>query len=183
MRVLWLTQAQLPAVTGESSMIFGGWHEGLRSALEEFEPEVELGIVSLGAVRHKPLRVGNATYFSLHQPHGGGRARRAARAWWGNGIVPRRTIREAAAVGGRFRPDIVHIHGTEHFLGLAALQLQLPSVATLQGIASVYERFVLDGFSCPEVVRSMFARNSSGAPAWCMDMPTCGIEQRWSPRS
>ena len=58
-RVLWLTQSQLPAATGQSSMIFGGWHEGLRSALEEYEPDVELGVVSLGAVRMD--RLGPAT--------------------------------------------------------------------------------------------------------------------------
>ena len=159
MRVLWLTQSQLPAATGQSSMIFGGWHEGLRSALEEFEPELELGIVSLGAVRHEPLQVANASYFSLPMPQGGGRARRAARAWWSNTVVPRAVVSEAAAAGRGFRPDIVHVHGTEHFLGLAALQMPYPAVATLQGIASVYERFVLDGFSCPEVARSVFTRD------------------------
>ncbi len=159
MRVLWLTQSQLPAATGQSSMIFGGWHEGLRSALEEFEPELELGIVSLGPVEHEPLHVGNATYFSLRVPYGGGRARRAARAWMESGVAPRGPVEEAAAIGRSFRPDLVHVHGTEHYLGLAALQLPFPTVATLQGIASVYERFVLDGFTCPEVARSVFTRD------------------------
>ena len=159
MRVLWLTQTQLPAATGESSMIFGGWHEGLRSALEEYEQDVELGIVSWGSVQHEPFQRGNATYFSLHVPPSSGRVRRAARAWWMTEAVPLDAVEEAAALARRFHPDIVHVHGTEHFLGLAALQLPFPSAATLQGIASVYERFVLDGFSCSEVARSVLTRD------------------------
>jgi glycosyltransferase involved in cell wall biosynthesis len=140
-------------------MIFGGWHEGLRSALEEFEPDVELGVVSLGPVMHEPSRAGNATYYSLHEPRGGGRSRRAARAWWESAALPRGVVREAAEIGRRFKPELVHIHGTEHYLGLAALQVPAPAVATLQGIANVYDRFVLDGFTCSEVIRSVFTRD------------------------
>jgi glycosyltransferase involved in cell wall biosynthesis len=158
-RVLWLTQSQLPAATGEPAMIFGGWHEGLRSALEDFEPDVELGIISWGSVVHEPFRRGNATYFSLGVPPANGRVRRAARAWRTITTVPLDAVEEAVAIARRFRPDIVHIHGTEHFLGLAALRLPFPSVATLQGIASVYERFVLDGSSCVEVARSVATRD------------------------
>jgi glycosyltransferase involved in cell wall biosynthesis len=159
MRVLWLTQSQLPAATGQASMVFGGWHEGLRSALEEHEPDIELGIVSLGAILHEPRRAGNATYYSLHYARGGGRARRAARTWWHSFMLPRGVVDEAAEIGRRFAPDLVHVHGTEHYLGLAALQVEAPAVATLQGIANVYDRFVLDGFTCPEVIRSIFTRD------------------------
>jgi glycosyltransferase involved in cell wall biosynthesis len=158
MRVLWLTQTQLPAATREPSMIFGGWHEGLRSALEEYEPSMELGIVSWGPVQHEPFQRGNATYFSLHAPPANSRVRRVTQAWRMSAASPR-AIEEAAAIARRFRPDIVHIHGTEHFLGLAALRLPFPAVATLQGIATAYERFVLDGFSWSEVIRCVATRD------------------------
>jgi glycosyltransferase involved in cell wall biosynthesis len=159
MRVLWLTHLQLPAATGASSMVFGGWLEGLRSALEEYEPDLELAVVSLGAVRHEPFSQGNTTYFSLPSPPSDTRLQRAMRGWLPGSEVSPEAVHEAAAIARRFAPDLVHVHGTEHFLGLAALQLATPAVATLQGIASVYERFVLDGFSFPEVLRSVATRD------------------------
>ena len=174
MRVLWLTQHQLPAATGQSAMIFGGWLEGLRSALEEYEPGIELGIISSGARRHAPFERGNATYFSLFDPPARGRIGRAARAWREAAASSLETVEEAAAIASRFRPDIVHIHGTEHSLGLAALRLPFASVATLQGIATVYERFVLDGFSCVDVARSVVTRDFVRGTSPLHALLTCG---------
>ena len=157
MRVLWLTRAQLPAVTSASSMINEGWQEGLRRALEQYEPEVELGIVSQGPVVHEAFKSGNATYFSL--PASGPKTRlgRIAKAWQAN-VVSSEAVNRAVETGRRFRPDIVHLHGTEHFLGLAALQLQPPCVATLQGIPTVLERFMLDAIPLSEIARSIATR-------------------------
>ena len=49
--------------------------------------------------------------------------------------------------------------GRSTFWGSRPCSCTVPAVATLQGIANVYERFVLDGFSCPEVVRSVLTRD------------------------
>jgi glycosyltransferase involved in cell wall biosynthesis len=154
MRVLWLAPAQLPAVTGTASMAFGGWLEGLRSALERYEPDVELGVVSRGWITHEPLRSGNATYFSL--PASGPRTRlgRAVSAWQNN-VVSSEGVHRAVEIARHFRPDIVHLHGTEHYLGLAALQLETPCVATLQGIATVCESFMRDALPWSEIARSV----------------------------
>jgi len=158
MRVLWLTQLQLPAATGDSSMLLGGWLEGLRAALEHYEKDVELGIVSSGGVRHRPFESGNATYYSLGEPSADTRIQRIARGWRATAAVPRGPVEEAVAVARRFAPDIVHIHGTEHFLGLAASHLRAPCVATLQGIATVCERFMFDAWPLSEIGRSVFTR-------------------------
>jgi glycosyltransferase involved in cell wall biosynthesis len=159
MRVLWLTHMQLPATTGSSGMIFGGWLEGLRSALEEYVPDLELGIASLGSVDHRPFTQGNATYFALPMPAAEGRIGRALQAWRMSSVLQPRLVEEAVSIAGRFNPDLIHVHGTEHFLGLAALETPKPAVATLQGIASVYERFVLDGYTFGEVAGSVATRD------------------------
>jgi glycosyltransferase involved in cell wall biosynthesis len=159
MRVLWLTQMQLPAATGDSSMTLGGWHEGLRLALEQYEPDIELGVVSTGLAQHEPFRRGNATYYSLRAaPAPAGRIGRAADAWRGTVAIPLAAVDEAAAIARQFRPDVVHLHGTEHFLGLATMQLRAPCVATLQGVASVYERFMFDGLPFTGVLRTVASR-------------------------
>jgi glycosyltransferase involved in cell wall biosynthesis len=150
---------QLPAATGDSGMIFGGWLEGLRSALEEYVPDVELGIASLGSVDHAPFEQGNATYFALPMPPAEGRLGRALQAWRMSSVLQPQLVEEAVSIAGRFGPDVVHVHGTEHFLGLAALGTPTPAVATLQGIANVYQRFVLDGYTFGEVVGSVATRD------------------------
>jgi hypothetical protein len=47
MRVLWFTGVQLPALTGQG-LTRAGWQEGLRKALETYQPQVELGIAAFG---------------------------------------------------------------------------------------------------------------------------------------
>lgn len=158
MRVLWLTQLQLPAATGDTTMALGGWHEGLRMALEEYEPGVELGIVSTGPVRHEPFRRGNATYFSLPSPRVDSRVQRLTAGWRGTTAIPSDAIEEAVSIARRFDPDVIHLHGTEHFLGLAALRLRAPCVATLQGIATICERYMLDTLPVSELGRSVATR-------------------------
>jgi glycosyltransferase involved in cell wall biosynthesis len=158
MRVLWLTQMQLPAVTGDASMMLGGWHEGLRLALEEHEPGIELSVVSAGPTAHEPFHAGNATYYSLPSPRPRGRAGRAASAWTGAVTIPHEEIDAAARIGQELTPDLVHLHGTEHFLGLAAQRIDAPCVATLQGIATVYERFMFDALPLGGLARTVLTR-------------------------
>lgn len=123
-------------------MIRCGWLEGQRAALEEFAPDLELGIASWGYVPHGPMIRGNSTYFSLvgHRPQG---RLASLRANWRHQSVPEEALDEAVSIARRFAPDLVHVHGTENSLGLAGLRLPQPCVATLQGLASVYQHFVL----------------------------------------
>lgn len=157
MRVLWLTHAQLPAVTGQSAMAGGGWLEGLRSALELFEPQVELGIASPSSRPQAPMQHGNATYFALG-PWDRSRCHGATQTW-GMGSSHAETISGVQDVIRRFRPDLVHVHGTEHALGFAAIHSGIPSVATLQGLATVYQLFTLDGAPLSQIVRSAATRS------------------------
>ena len=60
MRVLWFTGVQLPAVTGEG-LNRAGWQEGLRKALEDYAPEIEIVIASFGSEAYAPFTAGNAT--------------------------------------------------------------------------------------------------------------------------
>ena len=157
MRVLWLTPAQLPAVAGESPMVGGGWLEGLRDALERFEPGIELGVASRGPALRRPLKRGNATYFAVG-PWGRSQWQSMADAWRLSS-VQQETIADALRVIESFRPDLIHVHGTEHELGFAALRAGLPAVATLQGLATVCEHFMFDAVTLPEVVRNTATRS------------------------
>ncbi len=157
MKVMWLTQLPLPAASGAPAMTAAGWLEGLRWGLEHYEPEVELGICSWGPSVHETFSKGNATYFSLqaHRPHT--RIDRIAEAWKLH-LIPPEAVDDAERVIRSFRPDILHVHGTEHPLGLAALHGTCPAVATLQGIVNAIQPLALGHVPRSEVARGMATR-------------------------
>jgi glycosyltransferase involved in cell wall biosynthesis len=156
MRVLWFADAQLPEITGAPTT-GGGWVEGLRRALEGFAPEVELGIASPGGVVHDPFSAGNATYFHVAHPAAGGRVA-GVRHRWRHNPVPDGAVAGCVAIAHAYAPDIVHIHGAEHYFGLATTHLDAPVVVSLQGIATVYQRFSLTGLRWPDVLREVPTR-------------------------
>jgi len=171
MRVLWLTSVQLVAATGETSMSGCGWLEGLRASLERHAPDVELTIVSWGAIAHKPMQAGNATYYSLAPKEPGGRVYRA-RERWRHQFIPESAIVQAAGLVRDLSPDIVHVHGTEHPLGLASLRCGHPTVASLQGIASVCDRAMLKWVPPTEVLRDTATRRFVRGDGYLHDAAT-----------
>ena len=153
MRVLWFADVQLPAVTGESRG-GGGWVEGLRSALERFAPDVELGIASPGPVAHEPFRRGNATYFHLAQPPARGRVAAVVTRWRHDPVVGD-AVERLVEITDAYEPDVIHIHGAEHHFGLVIPFVQAPAVISLQGVATVLQRYVLSGLHPSEMLREL----------------------------
>lgn len=180
MRVLWLTPVQLPLAAGEDSMLAGGWLEGLRLALEKHAPGLELGIASWGPVRHLPFAGGNATYFSLARDRTLNRVGRAVAAWQ-HDAIPREAVLKAVEVARSFAPDLIHVHGVEHPLGLAALGMPQPRIATLQGWASVCRRVMLRSVPVPELVRDTatrrFLRGEGFAHAYLQMARSAAVER------
>jgi glycosyltransferase involved in cell wall biosynthesis len=151
LRVLWLTPAQFPPVTGDASMRGGGWMEGWRWALEAHRPEVELGILGYGSVQHEPITVGNATFFSFKQ-RARSRYRQLVGRWSHHtpiGEDHRRTVDDVLTA---FRPDIVHVHGSESGLGSLFAASGAPVLISLQGFATIAQRFMFSGLSWTDVV-------------------------------
>lgn len=157
MRVLWFADVQLPKVTGVPQG-GGGWVEGLRRALEQFAPEVELAIVAPGSVAHRHFSAGNATYFHVPYECNEGRAARVLGRWRHN-PVPAGAVARCVDIARAFAPEVVHVHGAEHYFGLAIPLLRVPAVISLQGIASVYERYSLSGLEWQEVLRDVPTRS------------------------
>ena len=149
MKVLWLTPTQLPAVRGLPPTGLG-WIEGLRRALEVFQPQVELTIVSWGPAQHEPFRAGNAEYRSIGHPDEGGRSRSLARRWR-HSVVPDGAIDDCARIVLATRPDLIHVHGSESFLGLTLPRVAPPGVISLQGIASAYRSHWFDGLTARDL--------------------------------
>lgn len=156
MRVLWLTPIQLPAAKG-SSATTGGWLEGLRQALQEHEPDVQLTIASLGAVPHPAFRQGNAEYLWVPVEQPTSRVGRLS-ARWRAPRVPQGAVDECRRVIADAQPDLVHVHGTDNFLGLALEGSRVPAVVSLQGIMQACARYVGSGLGPADWLRASATR-------------------------
>ena len=157
MRVLWLTPVQLPAAKGRAAT-GGGWIEELRRALELHEPEVELTIASWGNVHHQPFRVGDTEYrhIASDQPQGKvGRLRRG----WAVAQAPDRVVAECRETITEMAPDLVHVHGSESFLGLALANTDVPAVLSLQGMVHAIWRVAPSGLGAVDLLRLVATRD------------------------
>lgn len=78
-----------------------------------------------------------------------------------------------------FHPDIIHVHGTEHPLGLLAGQTGawLPYVVSIQGLVSVCIRYLYAGLNYKELLRYRTIRE------WVRWSGMLCAPFRWKPRS
>jgi glycosyltransferase involved in cell wall biosynthesis len=107
--------------------------EGLRRALEAYEPEVELTVASWGAAGYEPFVRGNARYVSIAADKPRGKTREVLRRWEASETPPG-AVRDCQRIITEQRPDLIHVHGSESFLGLALQGVRIPSVISLQGV-------------------------------------------------
>jgi glycosyltransferase involved in cell wall biosynthesis len=157
-KVLWLTPVQLPAAKGRDATS-GGWMEGLRSALEAHEPDIELTIASWGSVRHEPFRAGNAEYLSIAAGEPEGRIAQVG-ARWRPPAAPQGAVQDCSRIIARSKPDLIHVHGTESFLGLALAGAGVPAVISLQGVMHAYLRHATTGLGPADWLRLSATRQA-----------------------
>lgn len=141
MKVLWITNIIFPAVCEEiklPSPVTGGWMYSSAKSI------IELGNIRLGVATTysgnelKSFRINGIDYYLI--PKGDRKKLYSKRIedYW----------KETNEI---FRPDIVHIHGSEHSHGLAYVNAcgSENVVVSIQGMVSVYERYYYG--SIPEI--------------------------------
>ena len=150
MRVLWFTGVQLPALSGQG-LTRAGWQEGLRAALETYQPQVELGVAAFGPQARQPLVQGNATYFTLPRPPARGRVARVWNAWQHRSYTAAEFDRCLELVQS-FKPDLVHFHGSENFFGLISTDIAVPSLLSIQAVINGLHPFLLADLSWKDIL-------------------------------
>jgi len=145
MKILWCVNILLPAVAqaiGAPQTPFGGWMVSLSSALAKTDG-IKLAVAALySGSELKKLEVSNITYYLIPggtkamSERGGDRLK----GFW----------REVA---NAFQPDLLHLHGTEYAHGLALLEAcpDIPSVASIQGLLGVIEKYYYAGMEFSDV--------------------------------
>lgn len=180
MRILWFTGVQLPALTGQG-LTRAGWQEGLRKALETYEPEIELGIAAPGPERRDPFTQANTTYFTLPGNAPRGRWGRLRKAWQHASYSPS-DYKQCLEMVANFKPDLVHFHGSENFFGLISEHLATPSLLSIQAIVNGYFPFFFSDLGWREIVKELatpsFLRGEGPLHKWLTWRKYLKIEQR-----
>ena len=159
MRVLWFTGVQLPAVTGEG-LNRAGWQEGLRQALEIYEPEIELVIASFGSEEYSPFTKGNASYHNIYRkPQATDRWARMIRNW-SHQSYQEEELDEILRIYKEIDPDIVFIFGTENPFGLMSKEFSSPAVISIQAVINGLVKRLFAGLPARKLLGELFSKNT-----------------------
>jgi glycosyltransferase involved in cell wall biosynthesis len=150
LKVLWITNTVFPepsGVLGIAPPVTGGWMYGLAESLAG-HPDISLAVATVYSGRvYREISTATCDYFLLPASKGSGYPLQNERHW-------RRICAE-------WRPDLVHIHGTEYPNGLSCMRAQpsIPYLVSLQGITSVCARYHFGGISCWTIARHLTFRD------------------------
>jgi len=159
MHVLWFTGVELPAVTG-GKLTRAGWQEGLRNALYQFCPDIELSIASFGSRAYQPFQTENATYYNILKSEE--IDNRWQRVWnaWQHRTFQEEDLERSFAVYQQVQPDLVFVFGTENPFGLLSDHIKVPVVISIQAVLNGLVNHLFDGLTLLELVREFFSRST-----------------------
>lgn len=139
MRVLWLVNNQMPAVgrrIGAGPIASLPWQSSLIDILSTASDH-QFAVGCMSHEQFEPFDEHGVRYFSLNGGLPPSRSARVAGRWRSR-LYPQPPLETAGRICAEFQPDVIHVHGTEHGLGLIADLTKVPVVVSIQGILTVY---------------------------------------------
>lgn len=150
MRILWITNTIFPApsiVMGLKPPVFGGWMYGLSEQLAS-QDHIVLAVASYysGRIVRRDIIEGITYYTIPFKYHS--RYPKELELFW-------------KSICEEFKPDIVHIHGTEYPRALACMKIypDCKYVVSIQGMIGPISRYVLGGISKYEILKNITFRD------------------------
>lgn len=130
MKVLWISNILFDDVAdsiGAKHSVGGGWMQAL---LNQLKSHIEIGVVS---IYRKALNkeINSVHYYLLPDIN---------KSVWQNVLA-------------EFKPDLIHIHGTEypHTLKIKQYSGDIPCVVSIQGLVSIYSKYALGGMRMKDI--------------------------------
>lgn len=150
MKILWIVNTIFPYPAeqiGISKTSFGGWLNGLADNLKE-NSSVELAIATIYKGKSvKKFNDEKITYYLLP------------------GVIQKRYDKKLEKywkeVNEEFKPDLVHIHGTEYAHGLAFINAcpNIKTVTSIQGLVSIYEDVYYANMKMKDIIKNITFRD------------------------
>ncbi|MEG0808463.1 MAG: glycosyltransferase family 4 protein [Alistipes sp.] len=152
MKLLWITNIILPdacAALGMQTPVVGGWMQASAKALKS-QPNVQLAVATVySGTELKTVVCDSVTYYLLPSSVPTGvKYNKSLEPLW-------------QKVKAAFKPDVVHIHGTEYTHGLAYIRACGAEnvVVSIQGLVSVIHRYYMAGLSFGDIFRNITFRD------------------------
>lgn len=133
MKVLWFTNTpSLAAGALNSGNVGGSWIEALEMNINKIDG-IELGIAfKWKAPKDYSLHIGKTTYFILSHSGRKNKFSRLIRRWQ-HSIGDQNALQSYLNIIDEFKPDIIHIFGTESDFGLIIQKTAIPCIIHIQG--------------------------------------------------
>lgn len=151
MKLLWITNIIFPDACDElniKSTVFGGWM--LASAQEVIKDNnISLAVASVyNGNKLLTFRKKNILYYLLPSRKSLTQYDKSLEKYW-------------IQVSDDFKPDIVHLHGTEYAHGLAYLNAcgNINFVVSIQGLVSVIAQYYRSGISFKDIIQNLTFRD------------------------
>ena len=150
MKVLWITNTIFPAPSkalGIPAPVVGGWMYGLANHIATTE-NIKLAVATTyNGNEFKTFEIDGVFYYLL-----------PCRTPWNYSKNLETFLQKLCA---DFKPDVVHIHGTEYAHGLACMRAcpSLNYVVSIQGLVGVIARYYFAGLSLSELFKSITFRD------------------------
>jgi len=150
MRILWITNTIFPAPSKAMGLIppvFGGWMYGLAKQIAN-ENNIQLAVASCysGKKIRKDI-IEDITYYAIPFKYHN-RYPKELEPYW-------------KSICEEFKPDIIHIHGTEYPRALACMKIYPVSkyIVSIQGMTGPYSLYVTGGISLMEQWKNITFRD------------------------
>jgi glycosyltransferase involved in cell wall biosynthesis len=152
MRVLWFTHApSLSAKYLSNNPVGGGWSSSLEGELSKI-PTVQLGI-SFNIDRDiKSFTIKDTKYFPVYNTSPTGKINKLI-SRWKKPIKDEADIQPYLDVVHEFKPDVIHIFGTEGIFGLVISKVDVPCIIHIQGVLTICIKKWYSGLSSVDVLK------------------------------
>jgi len=144
MRILWITNILFPEVCNELNItppVVGGWMHSSASYLIENNKNIQLAVASLHNVKEiKSINKNNILYFLIPES-------------FFHTDYNYKLEKYFIQINDNFKPDIIHIHGTEYPHSLICLKAlgNKKTVVSIQGLVSIYSKYYFGGIPDNEI--------------------------------
>lgn len=142
MKVLWFTNIPMPAMfqkNNESFVGTGGWMLALLDSLLEERSDIKIGVACIyPGLKTQTFKQDRITYFAISQ----GSPKRIFHFELLD--LKKDFLHKCIDIIENYRPDIIHVHGTERPYGLLVSfkELKIPIVVSIQGLLSECSKWV-----------------------------------------
>ncbi len=152
MKVLWITNILFPYPSAKLNIeppVGGGWMLASAYRLSKQQADMQLAIATVYKGREiKKYEEDNIIYYLLPLKGNNTQYNKQLENLW-------------RFVTDDFKPNLVHIHGTEFAHGLAFINAcsEIRTVVSIQGLVSVISKYYYSGIKIPEIIKNLTLRD------------------------